>query len=148
MPKHESIEMNLSAIFSKYKKFFDEMAQAEQMDGYKNALISLHDKGHDIKHYEQCFESLSQACREAIMFHDSITNNKNAPSEEIAPETYIGGEAELRQELNRRLLPKTVARATLYNYLEELGIRKSIYTTDDLEKVIQHIRGLRKSMKS
>lgn len=147
MPRHEAIETNLLAIFSKYQKFFDEMAQAEQMDAYKNAFISLHEKGHDIKHYEQCFESLSQACREAIIYFDSVVRTKGV-SESPTPETYIGGEAELRKELNKRIYPKTVARATLYNYLEDLKIRKSIYTTDDLEKLIQHFRSMKTFRKS
>lgn len=147
MPRHEAIETNLLAIFTKYQKFFDEMAQAEQMDGYKNAFISLHEKGHDIKHYEQCFESLSQACREAIMYHES-NSTKSTSSDEVTPETYIGGEAELRKELNKRIHPKTVARATLYNYLEDLKIRKSIYTTDDLEKLIQYFRSMKTFRKS
>lgn len=147
MPRHEAIETNLLAIFSKYSKFFEEMAEAQQMDGYKNAFISLAEKGHDIKHYEQCFESLSQACREAVIYFDSDLNKKNV-AESPTPETYIGGESELRKELNKRIHPKTIARPTLYNYLEDLQIRKSIYTTDDLEKLIQHLRSMKSSRKS
>lgn len=144
MPRHETIEANLLDIFSKHKKFFDELALSEQMDAYKNAFIGLHDKGYDIKHFEECFESLRQASQEASMHLLKYGSNPDEVNKPIlTQEKFIGGEGELREELNRRLNPKTIARATLYNYLEELGIRKSIYTDKDLNLVLEHLKSLK-----
>lgn len=60
---------------------------------------------------------------------------------------FVGGERELRTLLNIRLHPKTIARATLYNYLEKLNIRKVIYTEADADEVVKHISSLRSSRK-
>ena len=57
--------------------------------------------------------------------------------------TFIGGETELREEVNKKLFPKTVARATLYNYLRDLDIRKALYTARDVRMVIDYIKTLR-----
>jgi hypothetical protein len=147
MPRHESIEATLIDIFSRHKDFFDKMASDTQMDGYKNAFISLADKGHNIKHYEECFESLRQASQEATI---AIHNFKSEPIQDksvVVDDKVIGGEGEFRDELNRRLSPKTVARATLYNYLETLKIRKDTYTQKDLTEVLNHILTLKKTRK-
>lgn len=147
MPRHESIEATLIDIFSRHKDFFDRMASETQMDGYKNAFIGLANKGHDIKHYEECFESLRQASQEASI---ALSNFKAEPIQDklgVADDKVIGGEGEFRDELNRRLSPKTVARATLYNYLETLKIRKDTYTQKDLTAVLDHILALKKTRK-
>lgn len=147
MPRHESIEATLIDIFSRHKDFFDKMAADTQIDGYKNAFISLANNGHDIKHYEECFESLRQASQEASI---AIRNFKSEPvknKSDVDDEKVIGGEGEFRDELNRRLSPKTVARATLYNYLESLKIRKDTYTQKDVIAVLDHILALKKTRK-
>jgi hypothetical protein len=148
MPRHETIEANLLDIFSRHKKFFDDLAQAVEMDVYKNAFIGLHDKGFDLKHLEECFESLRQASQEAN-FHLTkyYPQPANVSDQRIEVDTFIGGESELRVALNNRMSPKTVARATLYNYLEDLGIRKAVYTSKDLDKVLEHIKSLKTTRK-
>lgn len=143
MPRHETIESNLLDIFSKHKDFFDRMKEDTQMDAYKNAFMSLHrKKGLDLAHLENCFESLRQACQEAM---EGVAKQDATPVDvqiNSIPEVdkIIGGEIDLRQVLNEKLGGKTVARATLYNYLQELGIRKSLYTHKDLDAVIRHIK--------
>jgi len=148
MPRHETIEANLLDIFSRHKKFFDELAKAEQMDAYRNAFVALHDKGYDLKHLEECFESLRQASQEAN-FHVTkyYPQTDNIRGQQTEVDTFIGGESELREALNNRMRPKTVARATLYNYLEGLGIRKAVYTSKDLDKVLEHIKSLKTTRK-
>lgn len=146
MPRHESIEATLIDIFSRHKDFFDKMASDTQMDGYKNAFIGLANKGYDIKHYEECFESLRQASQEASAAIRNFTSD-TVEADSVVDDKVIGGEGEFRDELNRRLSPKTVARATLYNYLETLGIRKDTYTQKDLTAVLDHILALKKTRK-
>lgn len=145
MPKHETIEANLRDIFSKHKEFFDQMKKDTQMDAYKNAFMSLHrKKGLDIAHLELCFESLRQACQEAI---EGIAQQDWKPDDvQVTPlkeDEIIGGEIDFRRVLNERLGRKTIARPTLFNYLVELNIRKSIYTYKDLDVVLNHLKVLR-----
>lgn len=147
MPRHDTIEANLLDIFSKHQKLFDEMKEATRLDPYVNAFISLHEKGVDIKHFEDCFESLRQACQEALIHADKYRSPTDIVDSSKTDDTFVGGESELREELNNRLSPKTIARATLYNYLEELGIRKTLYTKKDADLVIDHMKSLRASRK-
>jgi hypothetical protein len=141
MPRHETIEATLRDIISRHQKFFDELRSADQMDAYRNAFIGLHDKGVDIKHLEECFESLRQASQEASAALAKYNSKPIADIQEShETETFVGGESEFREELNRRLTPKTVARATLYNYLEDLDMRKIAYTAKDVDKMIEYIK--------
>lgn len=149
MPRHETIEAHLQDIFSKHKDFFDQMKETTQMDGYKNAFMSLHRKGFDIVHLENCFESLRQACQEAM---EGVAKQDAKPVEaklDSAPDEgeIIGGEIDFRKVLNQRLGGKTVARPTLYYYLQELGLRKSLYTYNDLDEVIDFIKNRKTSRK-
>ena len=149
MPRHETVEANLQDIFSKHKDFFDQMKETTQMDGYKNAFMSLHRKGFDIVHLENCFESLRQACQEAM---EGVAKQDAKPLDvqmDSTPEEeeIIGGEVDLRRILNERLGGKTVARPTLYYHLQELGLRKSLYTYKDLDVVIEFIKNRKTSRK-
>lgn len=68
---------------------------------------------------------------------------KRGNSFETYTEIVIGGEREFREELNSILSPKTISRATLYNYSETAGIRKSVYTTSDLDIMVKFIKSLK-----
>lgn len=60
---------------------------------------------------------------------------------------FVGGESELRRALNERLSPKTIARSTLYKYLVNLKLRKTLYTTTDLGQIVQYMSSLNRSRK-
>lgn len=79
---------------------------------------------------------------------DITVNAQNEVKRLPANYCFVGGEAELRRALNERLSPKTIARSTLYKYLVSLEIRKTLYTTLDLDKLIQYVSGLRSSRKN
>lgn len=66
----------------------------------------------------------------------SLVDENNTSTQE----EFIGGETELRKALNQRLSPKTIARATLYKYLQVLEIRKSLYTKGDSDRVIEYMK--------
>jgi hypothetical protein len=79
---------------------------------------------------------------EVERFRSSIPIKKNN-SLGTDTEIIIGGEREFREELNSILSPKTISRATLYNYTETAGIRKSVYTTNDLDVMVKFIKNLK-----
>lgn len=62
----------------------------------------------------------------SVVVHDEVQIDSATQSLlPIKQEQFVGGEMELRKMLNARLSPKTIGRATLYNYLVKLRLREN-----------------------
>jgi acyl-CoA hydrolase len=77
-----------------------------------------------------------------------LQRTSNDAKEVVTQVSFVGGEKELRTMLNERLAPKTLSRASLYNYLETLKIRKAYYTKKDFDIVMKHLQSLKFVKKS